>query len=100
MVYSNTLVGKGNDVLPAIEPGSLCVSRWKTLLSRELRLYVAIAQPDYQLQGISNMIVKFSTPMWYLIDGLLFVIYGPHKNFMCLQFLKHLNKAEMIIVKN
>ena len=55
------------DDLAAIEPGLLCVSRWNTLWSKILRIYVATAQPSYQLEKIATMLVKFSEPMWFQI---------------------------------
>ena len=45
------------------------------------------------------MIVKFSTPMWYLMKRHLFVIDGPHNNLICLQLLKQMDATEMIVVK-
>ena len=44
-----TIVGKVDDDLAGIEPGPPCVSRWNTLWSRVLRVYVATAQPSNQL---------------------------------------------------
>ena len=45
------IVGKVDDDLAAIEPGPPCVSRWSTLWSRVLRVYVATAQPRTNFRG-------------------------------------------------
>ena len=55
--------GEVDDDLAAIEPGPPYKSRWNTIWNRVLRVYVATAQPSNQLQGIANMLVKFSVPM-------------------------------------
>ena len=86
-----TIVGKVDDDLAAIEPGPPCVSRWNTLWSRVLRVYVATAQLSNQLQRIANMVVKFSVPMWFQIKRHSCITDGPHNTFVCLQLLKHLN---------
>ena len=62
-MWIGTIVGKVDDDIAGIEPGPPCVSRWNTLQSRVLRVYVATAQPNNQLQRIANMVVKFSVPM-------------------------------------
>lgn len=54
-----------DDDLAAIEPGPPCVSRWNTLWSRILRLYVATPRPSYELKRIVIVIIKFSAPMWF-----------------------------------
>ena len=85
--------------LAAIEPGPPCVSRWKTLWSRVLKIYVATAQPSYQLERIASMLVKFTEPMWFQIKKHPSMVDGQHNTFVSLQFLKHLNNNEMNIVK-
>ena len=57
-MWFTVIVGKVNDILAAIKRGSLCVSRWNTLWSRDFMLYFIkfhytlklIIQPDYQLR--------------------------------------------------
>ena len=93
------IVGKKDDDLAAIEPGPLCVSRWNTLWSRVLKIYVATAQPSNQLQRIANMVVKFSVPMWFQIKRHSYTTDGSHNTFVCLQLLKHLKNVEINIVK-
>ena len=94
-----TIVEKVDDNLAAIEPGPPCVSRWNTLWSRELRVYVATAQPSNQLQRIADMVAKFSVPMWFQIKRHSYMTDGPHHTFVCLQLLKHLSNTEINIVK-
>ena len=94
-----TIVRKVDDDLAAIKPDPPCVSRWNTLWSRVLRVYVATAQPSNQLQRIANMVVKFFVPMWFQIKRYLYMTDGPHNTFVCLQLLKHLNNTEINIAK-
>ena len=88
-----------DDDLAAIGPVPPCVSRWNTLWSRVLRVYVATAQPSNQLQRIDNMVVKFSVSMWFQIKRHSYMTDGPHNTFVCLQLLKHLNNTEINLVK-
>ena len=46
-----TIVGKVDDNLAAIERGPPCVSRWITLWSRVLRVYVATANQVTNFRG-------------------------------------------------
>ena len=94
-----TIIRKVDDDLAAIEPDLPCVSRWKTLWSRVLRVYVATAQSSNQLQGITNMVVKFSVPMWFQIKRHSYMTDGPHNTFVCLQLLNHMNNTEINIAK-
>ena len=94
-----TIVGKVDDDRAAIERGPPCVSRWITLWSRVLRVYVATAQPSNHFQRIANMMVKFSVPMWFQIKRHSYMTDDPHNTFVCLQLLKHLNNTEKNIVK-
>ena len=93
------IVRKVDDDLAAIEPGPPCVSRWNTLWSRVLRVYVATAQPSNQLKRIAKMVVKFSVPMWFQIKRHSYMTDCSHNPFICLQLLKHLNDMEINIVK-
>ena len=94
-----TIVGKVNDDLAAIEPGPPCVSRWNTLWSKVLRVYVATDKPSNQLQRIANIVVKFFVPMWIQIKRHSYMTDGPYNTFLCLQLLKNLNNTEINIVK-
>ena len=98
-IWISVIVGKIKNDLAAIEPGPPSVSRWNTLWSRVLKIYVATAQPSYQLERIATMLVKFTEPMWFQIKRHPYKVDGQHKTFVTLQFLKHLNNNEMSIVK-
>ena len=66
----------------------------------QISLYPEIDNPTrLSTSSIFNVIVKFSTPMWYLMKRHLFVIDGPHNNLICLQLLKQMDATEMIVVK-
>ena len=94
-----TIVEKVDDDLAAIAPGTPCVSRWNTLWSRVLRVYISTAQPSNQLQRIANMVIKFFVPMWFQIKRHSYMTDDLHNTFVCLQLLKHLNNTEINIVK-
>ena len=85
IIYANDVtVEKVDDDLAAIEPGTPCVSKWNTLWSRVLRVYIATAQPSNQLQRIANMVMKFFVPMWFQIKRHSYMTDGLHNTFVCL----------------
>ena len=85
--------------LANIEPGPACVSRWNTLWSRILRIYVATHQPSKSLLRLSTIIIKFSAPMWFMIKSNPYAIHGPNNVLKTLTYLKNLNTEEKNIAK-
>ena len=50
-----------------LEPGPVFHSRWLTLWSRILRLYMCTTKPSYKLKRLVSVIIVFSAPMWFHI---------------------------------
>ena len=88
------ITGRVEDDLAAIEPGPPCVSRWNTLWSRICRVYVGSTRPTHELKRIVIMIIKFSSPMWFIIKCNPGVTQGPKNTFRSMQMLKSLNATE------
>ena len=80
------ITGRVEDDLAAIEPGPPCVSRW----SRICRVYVGSTRPTHELKRIVIMIIKFSSPMWFIIKCNPGVTQGPKNTFRSMQMLKSL----------
>ena len=93
------ITGRLEDDLAAIEPGPPCVSRWNTLWSRICRVYVGSTKPSQELKRIVNMIIKFSSPMWFIIKCNPGVTEGPKNTFRSMQMLKSLNATEKKVAK-
>ena len=98
-ISMGVITGVVTDDLAAIEPGPPCVSRWNTLWSRILRLYIATLRPSHQLKRIVNMIIKFSAPMWFIIKCNPLATQGSLNTFKAMQLLKNLNPAEKSVAK-
>ena len=98
-ICKGVITGVVEDDLAAIEPGPPCVSRWNTLWSRILRLYVATSRPSHELKRIVITIIKFSAPMWFYIKIHPYVTHGSRNVFQSLLYMKHLNSEEETIVK-
>ena len=70
-ICNGVIAGAVDDDWASIEPGPPYVSRWNTLWSRILRLYVATSRPSYELKRIVIVIIEFSAPMCFLSSGTL-----------------------------
>ena len=84
------ITGRVEDDLAAIEPGPPCVSRWNTLWSRICRVHVGTTRPSHELKRIVNMIIKFSSLMWFIIKCYPGVTQGPKNTFRSMQMWKSL----------
>ena len=91
--------GEVSEGLANIEPGPACVSRWNTLWSRILRIYIATKKPSVALTRLSNIIVKFSAPMWSVIKCHPYATEGSKNTFQTIQYSKNLNKKEQTLAQ-
>lgn len=77
----------------------LCVSKWNTLWSRILRLYVAKSRPSYELKWIIITIIMSSAPMCFYVKMNRNLTYGARNVFRSLLCKKSLNSNKNTIEK-
>lgn len=82
-----------------IEPAQLCVSKWNTLYSSILRLYVATWRPSYELKWIVIKIIKSSAAMWFYVKMKPYLTYSSRNVFQSLLYMKNMNSKKTTIVK-
>ena len=63
------ITGQCSVALSHRQPGQLVMSRWVTMASRVLRLYVATEQPSEHLKTVTEFILKVYAPMWFFIKA-------------------------------
>lgn len=78
--------GKISPQLAAKQPGKMSHARWLTTANRILRLYVATEKPSYDLNILTEYVIKVYATTWFLIKYKSACKYGP-------QHLFHLSQA-------
>jgi hypothetical protein len=86
-------------------PGKLAHSRWLTLASRVLRLYVATENPTENLKTLAEYIVKVYVPVWFNIKLKPSCTYGSKHLFNLISYSRYLsddlkNVIDPIIQRN
>lgn len=72
--------------LADIKPGPVNLSRWNTMASRLLRLYVAKPSPSNNLQILVQYVMKVYAPFWFLIKSKPQAIHGSRHIFQYIQW--------------
>lgn len=81
-------------------PGKLCHSRWLTLASRILRLYISYEKAPKNVQTLADFVVKIYAPMWFLIKRNHNVLNGPSHVCKYVELSRHLPPNLKKIVNN
>lgn len=92
--------GKIDASLAAKAPGKLCHSRWLTLASRILRLYVSYEKAPKNVETLAEFVVKIYAPMWFLIKKNHNVSSGPSHVFKFIELSRYLPSKFKNIVDN
>jgi hypothetical protein len=79
-LFSMGLAVKTGQVSPRLAsktPGKLCRSRWLTLASRILRLFVTQKKPNRKLSAVAKFVMTCYIPHWHAVKTKSSVSFGP-----------------------
>lgn len=92
--------GKVSDKLKNQKPGPLNHSRFLTLASRILRLYVSYSQPSKNLRILASFVVKVYAPFWFTIKSQSNFADGARHLFLFTQLISYLpTDLKEVVVK-